>query len=402
MLPHAARLPQRRMLLTLWLAGGTLTAACATRSSPLPAPAATGVPSDPCRVAGDSARDADTVVVAATDSAFEPALYRQRLATPVRVDCEGRRLPELATGWSPDVSGRFWTLVLETSAAELRDAWRTRAAVLRWAGIESLVPLDDHRLVVGFAQRADSLPRVLADTALGVPRSRAPRPVLVVAPPASDPRDQLDRAVDLVQTEDPALLDYARQRGDRSILRLPWSRTYLLLIPAGGDGVGNVVGADSAAFRHDLARDAVRADARGAEPPYWWEPAAGCGPPRPAASAEHSGVVVYPLDDRIARDLAQRIVALSPARDLTARGLDQAEFAAALHAGGERAYVMAVPRHSLLPCRESTNWPAGSAVIPLVDVRSSLIARRHAPALTTDWDGAIRAPGAPAVPGGSP
>jgi hypothetical protein len=256
--------------------------------------------------------------------------------------------------------------------------------------------------VVGFAQRADSLPRVLADTALGVPRSRAPRPVLVVAPPARDPRDQLDRAVDLVQTEDPALLDYARQRGDRSILPLPWSRTYLLLIPAGGNGVGNVVGADSAAFRHDLARHAVRADARGAEPPYWWEPAAGCGPPRPPPSADHSGTLVYPRDDRIARDLAQRIVALSAAPDLTARGLDQAEFGAALRAGSERAYVVAVPRHSLLPCRENANWPAGSAVVPLVDVRSSLIARRHAPALTTDWDGAIRAPGGPAIPGGPP
>ena len=398
MLPRAARLPQRRVLLALWLAGGALTTACVTRPSPLPAPIATGLPPDPCRVAGDSAREADTIVVAATDSVLETALYRQRLATPVRVDCEGRRLPELATGWSPDVSGRFWTLVLESSAAELADAWRTRTAVLRWAGIESLVPLDDHRLVVGFAQRADSLPRVLADTALGVPRSRAPRPVLVVAPPASDPRDQLDRAVDLVQTDDPALLDYARQRGDRTILPLPWSRTYLLLIPAGGEGVGDVVGADSAAFRHALARDAVRADARGSEPPHWWEAAMGCDPPRASTSARRSGEVVYPRDDRVARDLGQRIVALSAASDVTARGVDKVEFAAALRAGSARAYVLAVPRHSLLPCGERADWPAGSAVVPLVDVRSSLIARRYAPALTTDWDGSVRAPPIPDVP----
>jgi hypothetical protein len=163
-----------------------------------------------------------------------------------------------------------------------------------------------------------------------------------------------------------------------------------------------VVGADSAAFRHALARDAVRAEARGAEPPYWWEPATGCGPPRASASARHSGAVVYPSNDRVARDLAQRVVALSPAPGLTARGLDKAEFGAALRAGGERAYVLAVPRRSLLPCRESANWPAGSAVVPLLDVRSSLIARRHAPALTTDWDGTVRAPAVPAVPGGSP
>jgi len=383
----------------LWLAGGALAAACATRPSPLPAPVATGLPSDPCRVAGDSPREADTVVVAASDSAFEPALYRQRLATPVRVDCEGRRLPELATGWSPDASGRFWTLVLESGAPELADAWRTRAAVLRWAGIESIVPLDERRLVVGFALPADSLPRVLADAALGVPRARAARPVLVVAPPAGDPRDQLDRAVDLVQTDDPALLDYARQRGDRSILPLPWSRTYLLLVPDGGAGVGDVVGADSAAFRHALARDAVRADARGSEPPYWWEPATGCGPPRAAVSTRRSSEVVYPRDDRVARDLAQRIVALSPAPEVTARGLDNAAFGAALRAGGARAYVLAVPRRSLLPCRERADWPAGSAVVPLVDVRSSLLARRYAPALTTDWDGTVRAP---AIPGGPP
>ena len=388
------------MLLTLWLAAGALAAACAAPPSPFPAPVASGPPSDPCRVAGDSARAADTVVVAAeNDSAFEPALQRQRLATPVRVDCEGRRLPELATGWSHDASGRFWTLVLDSGAAELADAWRTRADVLRWAGIESTVLLDDLRLVVGFALPADSLPRVLADTALGLPRAQAPRPLLIVAPPAGDPRDQLDRAVDLIRTDDPALLDYARQRGDRAILPLPWSRTYLLLVPAGGVGVGSVVGADSAAFRQALARDAVRAEARGAEPPYWWDAATGCGPPRASGSAGHSGAVAYLRDDRVARDLAQRIVALSPAPDLTARGLDRAEFGAAVRAGSERAYVVAVPRHSLLPCRESADWPAGSAVVPLVDVRSSLIARRHAPALTTDWDGTVRAPG---IPAGSP
>jgi hypothetical protein len=227
-------------------------------------------------VAGDSAREADTVVVASTDSAFEPALYRQHLATPVRVDCEGRRLPELATGWSRDASGRFWTLVLESGAGRLADAWRTRAAVLRWAGIESIVPLDDHRLVVGFALPADSLPHVLADTALAVPAQAGAATVLVARATGRRSARSADRAVDLVQTDDPALLDYAWQRGDRRS-SCPWSRTYLLLIPAGGDGVGDVVGPDPPPS--GTPWPATRCGPRRAEPPYWWEPATGCGPP---------------------------------------------------------------------------------------------------------------------------
>lgn len=402
MSPRADRLLPRRALLTLRLAGSALTAGCATHPASPPTPVTSGLQQDPCRVAVDSARAMDTLVVAAADSALAPAFFRQRFATPVRVDCEGRALPELATSWSRDDSGRFWTLVLPSGAAELVDAWRTRTAALREAGIESLVLVDERRLVVGFAIPADSLPRVLADSTLSVPRARNPRPLLVDAPRANDLRDQLNRAVDLVQTDDPALLDYARQRADRSILPLPWSRTYLLLVPGGGAGAGDLVEGDSADFRRGLARDAVRAEAQSAEPPYWWEATRDCGTPPVAANPRRSSAVVYARDDRIARDLAERIVAISPAPDLTARGLDAAALGAALRGGGERAYVVAVPRHPLLPCRERANWPAGIAVTPLVDARSSLIARRSAPALTTDWDGTIRAPDVPTASGAAP
>jgi hypothetical protein len=45
-----------------------------------------------------------------------------------------------------------------------------------------------------------------------------------------------------------------------------------------------------------------------------------------------------------------------------------------------------------MPCRETASWPAGPAVVPLVDTRASLILRSTAPALTVDYDGTLRAP----------
>ena len=51
---------------------------------------------------------------------------------------------------------------------------------------------------------------------------------------------------------------------------LPWSRIYVLAIPPGQRGFGALIPADSAAFRADLASDAVRVEARAAEGPFWW------------------------------------------------------------------------------------------------------------------------------------
>jgi hypothetical protein len=335
------------------------------------------------------------VVVAFADSAAaRRALFLQRFASPVRLDCDGRVRPDLAAAWSGDSSGRFWTLSLRNGAdaATLTSAWRGRPAALRLAGIESVVPLDDRRVVVGFARPSPTVPDALADTALAAPREPAPRRALIAAPPADDPRDQLDRDVDAVETDDPDVLDYARRRADRTIVPLPWSRSYLLLLAAPWPAFASVIGADSAGFRQALARDAVHADARGAAGPPWWNAARGCGPPGAPSPARRSSAVVYPLGERTARALAERIVALAAEPGIAARGLDAVALAAALRAGSERAYVLPVSLREAMPCRETANWPAGLAVVPLVDARASLILRSSAQAVTVDYDGTLRAP----------
>ena len=206
------------------------------------------------------------------------------VSTPVRLDCEGRAGPDLAIAWSRDTSGRFWTLQLGDTTATTALRWTARtlvatwradpdaAAVLRWAGVESLIPLDDRRLVIGFAAPHLELPDLFADPSLGVAPADA-RPA-VVPVPAADLRDAVDSGPDLIVASDPDLLDYARQRPGLVSRVLPWSRSYLLVLPGRAPSDMDLP-ADTSAFRTGLARDAVRVDARGSEGPAWWSLRAG-------------------------------------------------------------------------------------------------------------------------------
>ena len=333
-------------------------------------------PRSVCLIATDSAPTSPALTAAFEDSsdARRAWLAASRLA-PLRLDCEGHPSPGLATAWSRDSSGRFWTLDLDPgatadsatrwTAAALIATWRAdppASAALRWAGVTSLVPLDDRRLVAGLTAPSPSVPEVFADRALGVPRT----PAVALAPaPAGDLRDAIDQGVDLIHAADPALLEYARLRPGHSTVALPWSRTAVLLVPAGSPGVGAAIPADTAGFLAALAREVVRADARPAEAPFWWTARAACPPwPAPKARRAPTATIAYPAGSQVARDLAERIVALAGsdstgrgAAALTARGLPADSFAVALRLGGERGYVLDLPRHSPVPCRESAGWP---------------------------------------------
>jgi hypothetical protein len=275
--------------------------------------------------------------------------------------------------------------------------------VLQALGIESAGPGNEGRLVVTLRQPPDSQPLLFADPALAVsladqPISPSlqmvgqstglPMPVNFRVEPATDPRDALDRGADLLVTRDPELVEYASSRPDLASFPLPWSRTYLLLQPGRGELFRATQATDSA--RISLASDAVRAEARPAEPPFWWEsmtcPARSSGVDRPASAR-----IVYLRGDGVARGLAERIVALAGAgTSLRAAALSDLEFTVALQDGTEGAYVVAVPRHSLAPCRDSLDWPSGASVTPLIDVRSRAIVRRGSPALWIDWLGTVR------------
>ena len=389
----------------LLLAGGVLTAGCASalRPAPTPAPAAPG-PSASCLVATDSTGAARTITAAFDDPAdARRARLTERLEAPVRLDCEGRPSPGLAVAWSRDTSGRFWTLELAEpaasdsavrwTAAALAATWRAdpdASAALEWAGVESLLPLDARRLVVGLSAPAFELPPIFADRTLGVARGEH-SPGLEPAAPGGDLRDAVDRGTDLVHTGDPDLLEYARQRPGITAVPLPWSRTYLLVLPAGTPGVDTAVPADTLALRAGLARDAVRIDARVPEAPFWWEQRDACEQrSAPAARRQPLNAIAYPVADPVARDLAERIVALAGMPELTARGLAADSFAAALRAGGAVAFVVGAAKHAPVACRETAGWPPRVSVVPLVETRMHAILRRGTPPLAVEWDGALR------------
>jgi hypothetical protein len=254
----------------------------------------------------------------------------------------------------------------------------------------------------------DSVPRLFADPALAVPTTADSGTGFTtrVAPesgktpmvgfqivPGGDPRDALDRGADLVVTRDPAVVDYVAKRSEFTTFPLPWSRTYALLQPAGAAWI-SILGIDS--VRQSLARDVAQAEARAAEPPYW-------GRRCPYIDLSYVGPIalspriVYKRDDKVARGLAERIVALT--RDtiqLRAAGLNPTEFAAALRNQHDRGYVLDLPRQAAAPCHELAALPEGASIQALIDTRASAIVRRGAPALSVDWDGTLRVVGDPA------
>ena len=95
----------------------------------------------------------------------------------------------------------------------------------------------------------------------------------------------------------------------------------------------------------------------------------------------------------MARALAERIVAMAePGKGWRTFGMVAAELVHSLERGSESAYVLAVPRQTVAPCRESADWPAGARIRPLIETRAHAIVREGAPPLAVEWDGTIRFP----------
>lgn len=388
-----------RLRAAAWLAA--LAALGCGGSAPPPEPAAAP---DPCLLPIRDPGEAREVTVAVVRAEDSTTVSRRRREPLIRLDCRRVARAGMAESWTPDSSHRTWTFVLGpsalfTTAAGAAAEWSTRpdaATTLRISGVASVIPLDERRLVVTLDRPTDSVPALFADPSLGLPGDSLPPSgtTFVARRPASgDPRDALDAGADILRTGDPAILDYARSRGDLTVHPLPWSRTYVLVVPPGGKGLGDLIQPDSMAFRTGLARDAVHAEARGAEPPFWWDGMAPCTgfDPLPAPTdAPGADAVAYAREDAIARALAERVVALLDDPATAASGLPGRLMGDALRGGMARAYVVAVPRTALVPCRESGRWPAGSAVVPLIDTRTHAIVRRGVPPLTVEYDGALR------------
>ena len=147
---------------------------------------------------------------------------------------------------------------------------------------------------------------------------------------------------------------------------LPATRAYALL----SDSVPPVDALSDSAGRatvtSDLARFAVTANA---------EPATGGGPAAVACdsstlrAAVRRPRIVYLESDPIARQVAERLAALTA---LTAEGLAPREFGWSLSDGRDAGVVVAVP---LAPGATAPHTWCGAVLMPLIRVRPTLVAR---------------------------
>ena len=423
----------------------------------------------------------------------ERVLYAQLYQTLVGVGCAGEAEPLLARSWRVDEEGRRWTFTLRTglrdweggpvTAARVVEGWlatqesarepvrpaRAPGPFARLGVLDPLTFLVETREPV--AATFFARPELAVRTGAGVEGwpigtgpfrpadlSRRPAPgspvhltgptALELRPPSPDPRDDLDLGADLLVSDDPAVIEYALATSAFEAFPLGWERAYLLLtrepaVPASHPGepsgqapaVPLVLRGPERALAA-LARDAVRGEARAAD----WLPAA-CPIPPAAASGEPVRTlaprVVYPAGDRVARSLAERLVAqarrpgsadaawlsgslpaLMGRERPSAVGLPEPAFLESLRQGRDAAYLVSVEvDHEADGCgeleraavlapwlREAAARAGGglepATAVPLVETRATLLVRRGLEGLALDGQGVLHLEGLRRIGGG--
>jgi len=340
----------------------------------------------------------------------ERIVFRHLYETPVRVDCDGHVLPGLADRWEKADGGRRWTFHLRQDAQFWDGAPVTaQDIVFGRGGVGYTLGAPDRSTVaLTFAKERDDVPSLLGDPSLAVtkPAPDSSWPIgtgaywatsatttaqeirahttrgdtLVFKFAASgDARDLLDAGVDLLITRDRALRDYAATLQNHTVVPLPWDRTYLFVTADVGTR-----------FDDSGLEQAVRAEARRAEGGGWWGDLRACGIARDTAATASTGPhrILYARGDPTARELAGRVAALTHA---VAAGRAPDDFAAALTAGKEWGYVLALSRVTADACRSARDllpsWPASFTA--LVDTRPTAIVRRGVARWTVEQDGTV-------------
>ncbi len=247
---------------------------------------------------------------------------------------------------------------------------------------DTTAPTADTIFAIGADPRADDAPAPDGDCAAFRDQRVAGVPIVVsLRAPGTDLRDLMDGGVaatagrrpDLLVTRDSQELAYARRRGDFLVAALPWSTTYLLVAAR----PLTTTGVTSPAERNALARDAVTSEARGAAEPFPWLTDTACVAPPPPATTATPRILAYAHSDAIARELAERIRALSADREPIAIGpLQSALIIGSIAAGRVSAGILPLSRDPRTPCGNRGNARVPAGAIPLVDARAHVIIRR--------------------------
>jgi hypothetical protein len=412
-------------------------------------------------------------------NASEALLFHHLYETLITVDCRGEVRGALAVSWRSGDGGRRWTFELREGARfwngkpvtawDVEWWWQTtmRRHATLGGDIDSIAVAGERTLVVFFEQSYRQVPRLLSssDYAVAAPSYDTSWPIgsgefrledhsvsgaqrILIARPAfgatvpvlrfvhvsvRDARDLIENTVDLLVTADPDVIDYARGRRAFSAVALPWDRTYVLLSTSRAVALrgGKRPASLSAELKDGLADDAVRRDARGCDMPFWWEDVDECenlSAPFASLMDVPSGLftpgprrVLYDAADPVARDLAERIVALASGNTLessdtaelvaavpgltddwlgiAAEAVSDFQLALSLRNGDDFAYVLSLPHRAADPCFEARKLLArapwvvtvgdeiGDVLIPLVDTRAHLIADGHTAGAVVDWYG---------------
>ncbi len=365
--------------------------------------------------------------------------------TLIAIDCEGRARPALAASWRREAGGTRWVFALRAGATysdgiavtarQIEAAWRNSSRGAPQMMLDSVRAVGERELRVTLRSAFPSVPRLFADPQLAVRADRGetglwpvgtrryavqsstgsevllvpvgtmegddlPAVRLIFGP--GDLRDLIDANAELVITQERYVIDYATSAGGYRSLSLPWSRSYGLV--SGTDSTGLAAWRDAAAaLSAGLAHDNVRSPGQ----TYWWDGPARCAAAasRTARSAARSDRLVYRGGDAIAKDLAERLIAVGSAlspraealRGARAAGLADAAFERALAAGSDVGYIIELPTNVLDPCAavldltRSVPWidaeDLGSAMIPLADARFTAIMRDGAGPFVLGWDG---------------
>ena len=383
----------------------------------------------------------------------ERLLFHQLYETLVRVDCTGRVLPGLAASWRLDLDRRAWIVTIREDA-RFSDGTRVTSSDVRasWARdgdssmrpevtrlVESVTETDDRTLAIRLQNPRVDMPLALAHPDLAIAKSvtgsvwplgthsglvadgrtsvitltrdNLETMRFLVAP--GDPRDLIDRGVDLLLTRNRVALDYAATLASFQSAPLSWGRTHVLLTPGRARGIPPL----SDDQREALAHDAVRGDARGARGPFWWQGPSDCAVTSAAGSPNRplfTPRIVYDASDDVARDLAERFVGLvragspgaapflnvllpdRPRRTYQrATGLTGELLAQARRVGTDAGFIVALDSHPIDPCRDlkllTADWPwlDPETIVPLVETRLHAIMRRGRVGVTAEGDGGL-------------